>query len=325
MHLIQFEEFGSPIKVLRLIEKPDPKPGPNEIRIKMTYRTINPSDLYYISGEYGIKPKLPATPGFEGIGIIDKVGSNVKNFKIGQRVIPLDVSGTWSEYIIAKPTMLLPVPEELKDQTAAQLLINSITAWIIITKELNLKKGDWLLQTAAGSTLGRIVLQIAKIRDIKTINFVRRRDQVQELLDLGADHVICTEDNDTIEQVMHITNGVHAAMDAVGGKTGSLAASCLRVGGTLIVYGLLSGEKTLINTSEIIFKESTIHGFWLNRWFRRTPPDQILSILNELMQLMIEGKIEPPVEAEYDLKDFKAAIKHALRQGRHGKVLLKSI
>lgn len=325
MRAIQFEEFGPPINVLKLIEKPDPEPKEDEVRVKMTYRTINPSDLYYISGNYGIKPNFPAVPGFEGTGFIDKLGSNVKKFEVGQKVIPIGVSGTWSEYLIANTNQLIPVPAGLKEQSAAQLLINVITAWLLILEELKLKKDQYLLQTAAGSTLGRVVLQIAKMKGIKTINFVRRRAQIKELLDLGADYVICTEDKDVVEQVMKITGeGAHGAIDAVGGKTGSLALNSLRHQGTLIVYGLLSNTNMSINTGEMIFKETNIRGFWLSRWLLSNPLAKIQSILSELMQLIIEGKIEPPVEAEYELDDFKEAIKHSMRSGRRGKVLLKN-
>lgn len=325
MKVLQFEKLGDPLRVLKLEEVPDPEPGPNEVRIRITYRTINPSDLYFISGEYGIKPQFPATPGFEGAGQIDALGANVTNLEVGQRVIPFGVSGTWKEYLIVKPGQVIPIPDELPDQTAAQLLINPLTAFILCTKELPLKRDNWLLQTAAGSTLGRIVLQLAQLNGFKTLNFVRRPEQVEELLGLGADAVICTEDKDVIRQVMQLTKkGVHAGIDAVGGRTGSLAFQSLRPGGTLIVYGLLSRELTPINTRDLIFKQTVIRGFWLNGWFNHTPPDEIFATFNELMQLATHQQIIPPVEAEYDLTEFQAAIEHALRSGRQGKVLMRS-
>jgi len=325
MKILQFEKLGDPLRVLKLEEVPDPQPSPNEVRIKLTYRTINPSDLYFINGEYGLKPRFPATPGFEGTGFIDTLGANITNFEVGQRVIPFGISGTWKEYLIAKPGELIPIPDALPDQTAAQLLINPLTAFILCTQELTLHHDNWLLQTAAGSTLGRIVLQLATLKGFKTLNFVRRREQVDELQELGADAVICTEDKDILQQVMQITKkGAHAGIDSVGGRTGSLAFQSLRPGGTLIVYGLLSRELTPINTRDMIFKQTAIRGFWLNGWFRGTPADKIFATFNALMELALHQQIIPPVEAEYDLTDFKAAIEHSMRSGRHGKVLLRS-
>ncbi len=325
MKALQFEKTGDPLQVLKLEEIPDPEPRPDEVRVKITYRTINPSDLSFISGEYGFKPHFPATPGFEGTGYIDAVGAKVTNLAVGQRVIPFGITGTWKEYLIAKPGQVIPIPEKLTDQTAAQLLINPLTAFILCTKELSLKRDTWLLQTAAGSTLGRIVLQLAKLRGFKTLNFVRRREQIDELLELGADAVICTEDKDVIQQAIKITSkGAHAGIDAVGGRTGSLALQSLRPGGTLIVYGLLSRELTPINTRDMIFKETLIRGFWLNGWFQRTSLDQALATLNELIKLAINQDLVPPVEAEYDLTEFVAALQHSLRPGRHGKIILRS-
>lgn len=324
MRAVRFSEFGDPAEVLHVEELPVPEPGPGEVRVRLTHRTINPSDLLTVQGLYGRLPKLPSTPGFEGVGRIDALGEGVSGFQPGQRVIPLGVAGTWQEYVIGRPDQLLPVPDAVSDQSAAQFVVNPVTAWVMLLEEFDLQPGDWVLQTAAGSTLGRIVLQIAKLKGFKTINFVRRREQVDELLALGADAVICTEDEDVVDQVMKLTGGkgVPAAIDAVGGRTGSLAASCLAIGGTMLVYGLLSGERTPINTGEMIFKESTIRGFWLTRWFTRKPAGEITGVLSELMQLMATQQLLPPVEAEYDLADIREAVRRAVKPGRRGKVLL---
>lgn len=168
------------------------------------------------------------------------------------------------------------------------------------------------------------MLQIAQLKGYKTINFVRRKEQVLELLDLGADAVICTQDKDVVTQVMELTGGkgVNGALDAVGGSTGGLAASCLRGGSTMLVYGLLSMQSTPINNGEMVFKGTTVRGFWLTYWFRSTPQDEVIEVLLELMKLMTAGHLLPPVEAEYDLADFCDAIRHTERSGRCGKVIL---
>lgn len=324
MRTVKFSRFGEPSEVLRVASLPQPQPQPGEVRLRLTHRTVNPSDLLTVSGAYGRLPSLPATPGMEGMGRVDALGDGVTDFQVGQRVIPLGLSGTWQEYTIADPARMLPVPDEISDQTAAQFVVNPVTAWVMLTEELALQEGDWVLQTAAGSTLGRLVLQIAALKGYKTINFVRRRAQVQELRDLGADAVICTEDDDVVPQVMALTGGkgVKGALDAVGGATGALAASCLRAGGTMIVYGVLSMESTPIHTGEMLFKGTTVRGFWLSYWFRSKPPQEIMPVLVELMQLMAAGHLCPPVEAEYDLADIQEAVSHAQRPGRSGKILL---
>jgi len=324
MRVLQFNTFGQPAEVLTLTNVPPITPKRGQVQIHLTHRPINPSDLLYIRGVYGIKPRLPAVPGFEGIGHVDAVGEGVTEFQIGDRVVPMGVMGTWQEAVIARTSQLVRIPEDVDDQVAAQLTVNPVTAWVMVTKELAVKPGEWLLQTAAGSTLGRIVLQIAKQRGFKTVNFVRRPEQVKELLDLGADAVICTEDPDPVEEVMKITQGqgVFAAIDSVGGLTGARAAKCLRQGGTMLVYGLLSEERIPVDPGDMIFKGTTIRGFWMSRWYQQTPPQEIQSTWNDVLKMMAGGELVPPVEAEYDLAEFKAAIEHSERPGRHGKVIL---
>lgn len=325
MRALRFSKFGDPMQVLMLEDAPLPQPAAGQVRIRLSHRSINPSDLLTVTGEYGRLPKaLPVTAGFEGMGVIDALGEGVTGFELGQRVIPLAAEGgTWAEYTLCSTKFLLPVMPEISDQTAAQFLVNPVTAWVMVTSELPVGEGEWLLQSAAGSTLGRIILQIAQLRGFKTVNLVRRREQVDELLALGADAVICTEDDDVVEQVFEVTGGgVKYAVDAVGGKTGGLMASCLRGGGTLLIYGVLSMDTTPIDTGRVLFTGTTIRGFWLTYWFRATPPEQTGAVLMQLMQLMAEGHLVPPVEAEYDLADFKKAIEHANTPGRQGKILL---
>jgi NADPH:quinone reductase-like Zn-dependent oxidoreductase len=191
-------------------------------------------------------------------------------------------------------------------------------------EELKLQPNEWLLQTAAGSTLGRVVLQIASLRGFKTINVVRRREQVEELKTLGADEVICTADEDLVERVREITGraGLTKAIDAVGGETCGAVVRALSRGGVMLVYGVLSMEPVPVDTGRMIFTSMTIRGFWLGEWFRSAPPERQQAVTMELLRLMATNEIVPPVEAEYPLTDVLKAIEHAERPGRSGKVLL---
>lgn len=321
---LRFEEFGPPADALQLVDVPQLSPGPGQVRVRLSHRAINPSDLLTVSGHYGRLPTLPAVPGFEAVGRIDALGEGVAGWQLGQRAIPLGSSGTWQEEIVTNAAQLLPVADGVPDQSAAQFIVNPVTAWVMMTDELNMQPGQWLLQTAAGSTLGRTLIQMAQLEGVKTVNLVRRREQVQELLDLGADAVICTEDKDVVAQVLALTGGkgVHGGVDAVGGMTGALAASCLRPGATLLAYGVLSGQPLPLDTGELLFKGTTVRGFWLTFWFGAKPQPHAQAVLTKLMTLMAQGKLVPPVEAEYDLADFRQAVLHAETPGRAGKVLL---
>lgn len=326
MKSVRFYEFGNPSELLRVQDVPELEPGENQVLVRMRARSINPSDLLTVRGLYGSLPKLPATPGLEGMGEVAAVGEGVKNFRVGQRVIPLGIAGTWTEYLLAESTQLMPVPDSISDQTAAQFVVNPLTAWIMTVEELALQPDEWLLQTAAGSTLGRVVLQIARHEGFRTINVVRRRAQVEELKALGADEVICTEDEDLVERVREITGraGLTKAIDAVGGETGGAVVRALGRKGVLLVYGLLSMEPLPIDSGRMIFTSATIRGFWLGEWFRSAPPEQQQKVTAGLLRLMATNEIVPPVEAEYPLADVLAAIEHSERTGRSGKVLLMS-
>jgi NADPH:quinone reductase-like Zn-dependent oxidoreductase len=241
-------------------------------------------------------------------------------------VIPLGVAGTWAEYVVAPAAQLIPVPEGVSDQTAAQFVVNPLTAWIMTVEELAVGPGEWLLQTAAGSTLGRVVLQIARQRGFKTINVVRRREQCEELKALGADEVICTDEEDIAARVLEIVDkaGLTKAIDAVGGETGAAVMSSLGRGGVMLVYGLLSGQPMPIDGGRMIFATTTLRGFWLGDWMRSAAPERQQATVGEMMRSMATHEIVPPVEAEYPLAEVLAAAAHSERPGRSGKVLLVS-
>lgn len=321
---VKFDRFGKPAEVLRVEEIPTPKPNAGEVLVKLTARSINPSDLLTIEGLYGRLPRLPATPGYEGAGVVAALGEGVTGLSVGQRVIPLGVVGTWQEYVLASPSMLIPTPETMSDSTAAQFVVNPLTAWIMVVEDLRLQPGEWLLQTAAGSALGKMVIQISRLKGFKTINVVRRPEQVEELKALGADEVICSSTEDIQKRVLEITGGtgVRTAIDAVGGAVGTATANSLAIGGIMLVYGLLSLEPIALNSGSMIFKSTTIKGFWLSDWLANANPAKRFEVMQQVLGLMAGGQIAPPVEAEYSLKDIIEAVKHAERSGRHGKIIL---
>ena len=323
MRSLRFAKFGEPSEVLRLKEMTQPTAGPGELLVRLTARSINPSDLLTVRGQYGQLPPLPATPGLEGAGVIEAVGASVTGWQAGQRVIPLGVAGTWQEYLVVPAAQAIAVPAPMPDNIAAQFVVNPLTAWIMLD-ELNLQPGDWVLQTAAGSTLGRLVIQLAKTRGYKTLNVVRRRDQVEEIKALGGDEVICTDDEDLVARAREIAgpNGLKAGLDAVGGPVGGAAVQALGRGGVMLVYGLLSGEPLPLDSGMMIFRSSTVRGFWLSEWLRNAAPEKSQALFGAALRAMASGQLTPPVEAEYDLADFVAAVQHAEKPGRSGKVLL---
>jgi len=333
---LQFETVGEPGEVLRLADGPVPEPGHLEVVVRLIARPINPSDLVYIRGRYGVQPALPAVPGFEGIGVVDAVGPGVVKFRPGDRVVPLFQQGTWQQHLVGLVGALLPVPDNVDDGSAAQVLVNPFTAFVMLREVLQVQTrtreehgpplNRWLIQTAAGSALGRQIIELGKVWDFRTINVVRRPEQVDELLEFGAQHVICSSTESIKDRVKELTDGegAWAAIDAVGGEVGSEVARSLRVGATMLVVAALSGQPLQVGAGTLLFKQLQLRGFWLHQWqaSRDATAEKVETIAAELFKLMAAGKLTMSVEAAYDLAEYQVAVAHAERAGRTGKVLL---
>lgn len=322
MQTVSFSSIGQPTDVLEVIDTPLPEPGPGEVRIKVIASPINPSDLLFVQNLYGTQPELPSGAGFEGVGIVDKVGEGVA-MRTGIRV-SFTAIGTWSEYVLANHRSLIPVPNTLSDDVAAQLFVNPFSAYAML-EESGLQEGQWVLLTAAGSSFSKLVIQLCKLKGIKTIGTVRHNDLNDELTALGLTAIINTEKEKLTTRVKALTEGkgVACVLEAVGGPTASDALKCLAKGGTMILYGILSLQNPSINVGLMIFRELTIKGFWLTDWMRRVDSQTRQNVARNVITLLISGQIQAPVEATYSLADLKKAIEHSERPGRRGKVLFK--
>jgi NADPH:quinone reductase len=328
-----FKEYGEPKDMLHIEEREYKPPKFWQIRVRVTHRPINPSDMMTVRGLYGQRPALPATPGYEGLGVIEEVGALWRPLRkklIGTRVNVGGTNpqnGTWQEYVYGVPYILAnPVPSGIPDEQAAMMFVNPASALIMTRHVLKVPKGAWLLQTAAGSALGQCVIKLGQIQGFKTINVVRRRSQADELLALGADKVIATDEDDLVAKVNEITGGkgVLYAIEAVGGETANAVAKSLGKNGRMLIYGRLGDNNDVtLDVGDMIFKTPRVEGFWLSTWFTKNSFKFPL-ILRQLHKLMLDGKIHMPVSRTFDLSEIKEAVEYADTAARGGKVLLKS-
>ena len=323
MRALRFHETGDPATALRLEEVPSPEPGPGEVRLKMLGRPINPSDLLQIQGVYGRKPPLPATAGLEGLGVIEALGEGVTGWSVGQRALPMGAQGTWADALVTPAANLYPVPEGLPDDQACQAVVNPLTAWLM-AEELGLGPGQWLVQSASGSAVGRCLIQLAHLRGFKVLCLARREAVVSELLAAGAHAAVCTAAADwpKIAAGLLPEGSADAAVDAVGGALGAELVKLLKPGGTSIVYGALSMEPMQIPGGQLIFRTATVRGFWLTDWKKRASAEVRATAMADLLAAMAAGSIKVPVEATYPLERWGEAVAHAQREGRAGKILL---
>ncbi|MBI1917631.1 MAG: zinc-dependent alcohol dehydrogenase family protein [Planctomycetes bacterium] len=327
MKAIVFDQCGEPAEVLQLRDLPEPTPARHQVRVRMLASPINPSDLLFIRGQYGRKPALPASPGFEGVGIVEESGGGLLGWRVlGRRVAVLGaLSGTWREQVLVPATQAVPVPADLPDEQAAAFFVNPATALVMTRHVLRVPRSAWLLQTAAGSALGRMVIRLGKREGFRTINVVRRREQGDELLCEGADVVVCTADESIGERVRELTGGagVPFALDAVGGATGSEVVTTLAPGGRMLVYGTLSGEPLSLDPRVLIVGQKRVEGFWLGEWIARQGLLTKLGLVRRIGRLMSAGVLTSPIAATYPMDKIQEAVRAADQPGKPGKVIVR--
>lgn len=324
MRALRFHQHGPPTDVLRLDDVPLPEPGPGEVRVRLTHRPINPADLSMVRGTYGRARDLPAVGGNEGAGVVDAVGEGVRGLRLGERVVKLGEAPTWQEAVVLQAVDVLPVPESLAAEAAAQLFVNPLTAWLLL-QTVDLVEGDVVVQTAGASAVARVVAELAARDGVGTVAIVRRPDHADRLCALGADVLVADDDTPEARESLAEAVGertVRAVFDPVAGGAGALALSALGEGGTHVVYGSLSGKPLPVAPASLIYRAVTVRGVWRTQWFARTPRLESRAALDLLAGLAAEGAFSLPVDAAFDLADGPEAVRAALAPGRWGKVLL---
>jgi NADPH:quinone reductase-like Zn-dependent oxidoreductase len=234
-------------------------------------------------------------------------------------------TGNWREQVVVPAKQAIPVPEDIPVEQAATFFVNPASALVMTRYVFRVPRGAWLLQTAAGSALGRMIIRLGKQNGFRTMNVVRRREQSEGLLRLGADAVICSSDESVPERALALTNGagVPFAIDAVGGKFGSDAVLALGAHGRMLVYGTLSMEPMSIDPRVLMVNHKTVEGFWLSEWAARQNVATMLMLIRRIRQLMRAGILTSEIGTTFSLDQIKEAVQLAATPGRQGKVLLK--
>ncbi|KYD05438.1 hypothetical protein B4102_3162 [Heyndrickxia sporothermodurans] len=318
---VMFHEFGKPEDVLIVMNQRIDPLADGEVLVRMKMCPINPSDLIPIRGSYSHRISLPAIPGYEGVGIVEEVGPSVSHDLIGKRVLPLRGEGTWQEVVRAPAKWLIPIPDEMDDTIAAQLYINPVTAFVICTEILYLRRGDYLLMNAAGSAIGRLFAQLARIIGFQFIAVTRNPIYTEELLKLGASHVIDTSAMPLQESVMELTNGkgVHAAIDSIGGLDGTQLAYCVRPEGNFLTIGLLSG--TQIQWKEVSMRTKVnVKLFHLRHWNQEVSVQKWQETFGEIVTLVTEKRLTlAPPASFFNLTKVREAVRQSEASNRSGR------
>lgn len=310
------------MEVLRVETQAWPEAQPDEVVVEIRAAPINPADLNAIEGKYPVRPSLPATPGFEGAGVVIERGANVKKLDVGALVILPHSLGTWRQAAAVKADDLIAVPPGIEAVQAAMLKINPMTAWRLLHDYVELKRGDWLIQNAANSAAGRAVIQIAHELGYKTVNAVRRVELVEELRSEGAD-VVLVDGEDLRDLVKTATNGaqIRLGLNAVGGESALRLANTLAPGSTLVTYGAMSLQPLKIPNGLLIFKDLRFRGIWINKWYDNATLSERKKAFQQLFEMAKRGLLKTRVEKSYPLSQAKAAVAHAAQAKRSGKII----
>ena len=334
-------EYGAPEKVLKIAKRQlkSDKLGAQEALLKVITRPIHVGDVHIVEALPQGGPIAPIpegtlrTPGFEGVGTIVRLGTGTnaaKRFIEGQRVAFFPANGSWAEYVIVNQNSLLPLPNEIPDQIAAQMLINTITASFLIRTGHNSIKPPitppvYILQNAAASGVGRLLTQIAFDRGVRPIRLVRSLQSAEKLSStLPGAPVISTVESNWKKQVRDALEGhnLEVAFDALGGKAIDDLAEVVDEGATIINFGSLESN-TGTNIFSLASNNVALRSIHLGSWFRLSESEK-----QKDFELALDLAKDHPalfqVAHEFEFDDFQKAIRHVFTPGKAGIVLLKS-
>jgi NADPH:quinone reductase len=336
MKAIVLTRFGEPATVLELKALPDPTPpGPGEVVVRVTRRQLHPGNLAMIRGKFNIP--LPADgfliPGGDGVGIVEAVGDGVDpaSLKPGTRVIFNPSPGAWAERLKARAELVTPIPDDLPDAIAAQMLPNAVIALMLLRAAQRAVPDAGreipILLNAAGSSVARFLTIAARSRGLNVVGAVRSSNGAKILSARFPDlPVISTADPDWLDQVRHAADGrpLRVIMDPVGGAMVSDLVPLLGDGGALLFYGAMSPDLVTFSSGGLAHREIMFKGVSSSRWVQTTSAEQRREDVAEAIEI---GRTAPEhfeVAADYDLPRFADAIEHIERANRNGAILLSS-
>ena len=323
MKRIEISQYGVPEDVARCVEAPDlGAPAADEVVFTVLAFPINPADVWFCRGLYRLKPPLPAVPGAECVGRVEAVGRDVTHVAPGDLVINLQREN-WASQRKVRSEDVIRIPSDLDPKQAAMLRINPPTAHLLLSDIVDLKPGEWVIQNAANSGVGRLIITFARQRGLRTVNLVRRESLFPELKALGAD--VCLVDGpDMVERVREATGGapIRLGIDAVGGEATARMGRCIAESGFVCNYGAMSDEEPVFGRAELIFRDVRLVGLMLGRALAHRTRQEVEALYAELADMLRRGQFHVPVDHVYPIEEIAEALRHTQRAAHDGKVLV---
>jgi NADPH:quinone reductase-like Zn-dependent oxidoreductase len=323
MRALQLDAYGQPP---RLVTRPVPRPGPGEVLVRMAAAPINPSDLKFLAGAYGLKKRLPVVPGFEGSGTaVASGGGLMAGLQVGKRVAcmaPETGDGTWAEFLVTPAKRCIPLAKHVTLEQGATMVINPWTAWALL--ETARRDGHRAaVHTAAGGALGRMLARLARRFRYPVIHLVRRAEQAELLRGLGAEHVLDTSQAGFDGALHDLCERLEAtvAFDAVAGEMTGRVLTAMPRGSGVLVYGSLSDAACTVRPERFIYEDKWVEGFWLPVWLEsKTFLGRARMALG--LQKYLATDLATEVAARVPLEGALEAIEQYRRRMSAGKVLI---
>lgn len=328
---IIISEFGGP-EVLKVIEEttlPEPKPG--EVRVKVLVAGAAFTDVMIRKGKYpDVKEKPPFSPGYDMVGVVDKLGESVTHFKMGQQVADLTVIGSYSEYLCLPESRLTHVPDGVDPAEAVSLVLSYITAYQMLHRVANVKRGQRILIHGAGGAVGTAMLQLGKLLDLEMYGTASKTKH-ELVKQLGATPIDYKSEN-FVERIRSLTgDGIDVAFDPIGGDNFKRSFRALRRGGKLVAYGFYDAVLGKGGSIPIDFMRLQLWNFLPNGRstafysigpLRQKQPNWFSEDLTILFDLLAQKKIKPIIAMRMPLAEVAHAHKLIEQAEVQGKIVL---
>lgn len=311
-------------ETLELKEIPNPTPNESEILIDVYNCGVNFPDSLIIQNKYQFKPPLPFSPGGEVAGIIKAVGTKVKHFKVGDRVLALCIWGGFAESVVVDASRVFPIPSTMDFITAATTLYTYGTSYHALKDRAQLKQGETVLVLGAAGGVGIAAVELAKLMGAKVIAAASSDEKLALCKSKGADYCINYTTQDLKLTIKEITaeKGVDIVYDPVGGAFAEPALRSMAWGGRYLVVGFATGEIPQLPFNLALLKGCSIVGvFWGS--FAEREPKKSLHNFGELLSFLTHSKIEQPIHKIYALEDSPNAIRDLMERKVMGKAVVQ--
>ena len=322
MRVVQFNEFGG-IGALRLEEAEEPKPGPDDVLIKVGAVSLNFFDTLILRNKYQITPPLPFSPGAEIAGTIEALGAEVKDLAVGQRVLAFIGGNGCREKVVTKAGNAVPIPHGVSDEMAAALPVTYGTAIYALKDRARLQPGETVVVLGAAGGAGLAGVEIAKLMGALVIAVASSGEKLALIRAHGADEGVNYAEEDLKKRLKELTGqkGVDVLYDCVGGEHAEPSLRAMAWEGRYLVLGFASGTIPRLPLNLVLLKGCAIIGvFWTA--FVERHPDQHQANMAQLLEWCEEGRIRPHIHGTYALIETAKAI--SLIEGRKatGKVVV---